>query len=330
MPKNYYAFMRYQVIDNCLRNRYHISPNAGESGIWTLDEIAEQCLEAIGKLPSTRTLKQDIQRMRCGELGFEAPIENCYGEGYRYSDTNFSIYTMPITESERKQLANSLQILKKFRGMPFYSEVFRILQKLDPGNPLHEFIHFEPVGIVIGYEFFEVVLKALEDNKQMKIRYKPYNEEAMELLFNGGFIKEYNRRWYIIGLDQDEQLWNLAFDRIESIELLSTSSQQLPETIYEKHKQIVGVTVPQNGKVNKIRFRVQKDISPYFNTKPLHHSQIIKQETEDYIVFELEAMVNIELISKLMAFGEAIKVERPAFLVNAIKHKLEECLLGYN
>ncbi len=330
MPKNYSAYLRYKIIDECLRNQYHLSPKASKSGIWTLDEIAEKCEEVTGKRPSNRTLKQDIQNMRSGELGYEAPIESSYGEGYRYSDINFSIYTMPITEVELKQLANSLQILKKFRGMPFYSEVFRILQKLDPGNPIHEFIHFEPVGIIKGYEFFEVVLQALEENKQMKIRYKPYNEDFKELIFNGSFIKEYNRRWYIIGMDQNSNLWNLAFDRIETIQLLPENATPPPEFIRENHNQIVGVTVPEKGKVSKVRFRVRKDISPYFITKPLHHSQIVKESMEKEDIFEVQTMVNIELISKLIAFGEAIVVERPAFLVRQIKHKLEECLLNYN
>lgn len=72
MPANLHALIRYRTIDRCLRN-------IDQS--WSWEELAESCSQALAdqmkieKDISRRTIMYDINYMRSGKLGYEAPIE---------------------------------------------------------------------------------------------------------------------------------------------------------------------------------------------------------------------------------------------------------------
>lgn len=329
MPKNYSAYLRYKIIDECLRNNYHPSQKTNEPGYWTLEEIAEKCWEEIGKRPSERTLKQDILRMRNGELGFEAPIENEYGIGYSYADTNFSIHKMPLYESEVEQMTKSLAILQHFKGMAYFTDLQKIIKKLKTIPQIADYYQYEPVRINKGYEFFDVIIESLEKSKSLMVEYKPFDEEIFELEFHPGFIKEYNQRWYIIGINGENKPYNLAFDRIRSAQIEDKVSLPFPTELRQWHKHIIGVTLSDDLKINKIRLKIDQSIMPYFITKPWHESQKVVEENKENCIVELQLMINIELISKILSFGKGISIERPAYLRKRIKESLEQTLENY-
>jgi predicted DNA-binding transcriptional regulator YafY len=329
MPKNYSAYLRYKIIDECLRNNYHPSQKTNEPGYWTLEEIAEKCWEEIGKRPSERTLKQDILRMRSGELGFEAPIENEYGIGYSYADTNFSIHKMPLYESEVEQMTKSLNILKHFKGMSYYDEIQGIIKRLKTNPEIKDYFHYEPVGIIEGYQYFDILIEAFEKKTKLQISYQPFVEPKFEINLSPGLIKEFNNRWYFIGIDDRYKPFNIALDRIKSAKLTEEIALKLPQEIIENQRNIIGVTVPEEAKVNIIKLRVNAELIPYFKTKPWHSSQIIIEENLEFSVIELKVMINIELKSRILSFGDGIVVERPSYLKKLIKKSLESSLQGY-
>ena len=97
MPANKNALIRYKTIDNCLRNPYRR---------WTLEDLVDACSDAlyeyegITKGVSVRTVQSDIQMMRSDKLGYNAPIEVYEHKFYRYSDPEFSITAMPLSQND--------------------------------------------------------------------------------------------------------------------------------------------------------------------------------------------------------------------------------------
>ena len=76
---------------------------------------------------------------------------------------------------------------------------------------------------------------------------------------------------------------------------------------------------------------VQNDISileadygiNYIRTKPLHLSQRIVEETEDYAIISINVKVNKELESLILSFGEDIEVMAPASFRDRIAEKIQ-------
>ena len=112
MPANKNALIRYKTIDRCLRNKYRR---------WTLDDLVEACsdalydMEGITKGVSMRTVQADIQIMRSDKLGYYAPIEVYDNKYYRYSDPDYSISNIPITEEDYILVVRAIEGIKEYK-----------------------------------------------------------------------------------------------------------------------------------------------------------------------------------------------------------------------
>lgn len=97
MSLNKNALIRYKTIDKCLQNHYRN---------WTLEDLIDACSDALYELEghdvnvSKRTVQLDIQMMRSDKLGYNAPIEVYDKKFYRYSEPDFSITDIPLTEND--------------------------------------------------------------------------------------------------------------------------------------------------------------------------------------------------------------------------------------
>lgn len=127
MPANKNALIRYKTIDRCLRNRYRR---------WTIDDLIDACsdalyeMEGIQKGVSLRTVQGDLQIMRSDKLGYNAPIEVYDRIYYRYSDPEYSITDMPLSEADYLLITKAVKMLKDADKTIQRQDVCRVLQKV--------------------------------------------------------------------------------------------------------------------------------------------------------------------------------------------------------
>jgi predicted DNA-binding transcriptional regulator YafY len=65
-------------------------------------------------------------------------------------------------------------------------------------------------------------------------------------------------------------------------------------------------------------------------TQPLHSSQKVTKETDDFIEFKLEVYPSPELYAKLLSFGNDLEVVSPAKIRNQMRVIILEALEKYN
>lgn len=79
-----------------------------------------------------------------------------------------------------------------------------------------------------------------------------------------------------------------------------------------------------------IVLRVCAEQLPYMLTKPLHHTQEVRELLQDgNAVISIKVIPNFELIQQLLSFGERVTVIEPETLREEIKHKIENNLRNY-
>ena len=127
MPQNKNALIRYQVIDQCLRNTQKR---------WTLDMIKKKVEEALFEKEgiqtiSIRTLQSDIFNMRSDKLGYNAPIEVYERSFYRYSDPTFKLYDATLSKGEIQNFQDALDVIKQFLPFRQFSELADEFTKLE-------------------------------------------------------------------------------------------------------------------------------------------------------------------------------------------------------
>lgn len=118
---------------------------------------------------------------------------------------------------------------------------------------------------------------------------------------------------------------NLALDRIISIDFdfsLNHIDEDFDADLY--YKDVIGVTVNEGLRTQKITVWIDRSNAPYVITKPFHHSQKIESENENGgIVISLELKINNEFERMLLGFGDCLKVISPEGLRKRMKEKLE-------
>ncbi len=328
MPANRNALIRYKTIDKCLRNRQRL---------WTLDDLIHECSEAlyeyegIDKGVSKRTVQSDIQIMRSDKLGYNAPIVVKEKKYYTYTDPEYSITNIPLTDQDMGTLNDVVQILKQFKGFSHFEDMDEMIKRLEDKvytnkTNSRSIIDFEKNEGLKGLHFLDELYQAIHKEQVLSVTYQSFRaRQPGEFEFHPQFLKEYNNRWFVIGIKKEpKHPINLALDRI--VEIKKSDKTEYIKTdlnAAEYYKDVVGVTVSPNMKPRTVRLFVGHNHAPYVLTKPIHPSQELEEKVKGGIIITLTVQLNFELESKILAFGDSVKVLDPPVLVTRVSNKLK-------
>jgi len=322
MPVSKNALIRYKTIDKCLRNRYRR---------WTLDDLIEACSDALYEYEgrdegvSRRTVQLDIQMMRSEKLGYNAPIKVVDNKYYIYEDPDYSITESPLSPQDIEKMGEAVKVLRQLSGFQEFSGMEDIMGRLeDRVNMAKErtapVIFFDKNDRLKGLEFIEPLHGAILARHPVRMTYQSFRALTPNTFsFHPYALKEFNNRWFVYGTrPKVGHVINLALDRIVSMEEdpgtpFVARPDFDPETYFDD---LVGVTKMPGDRKEKVRFWASPDDAPYIKTKPIHASQMTVEAGEDgSMVFEIDVIINRELVRLLLGFGEGIKVLRPRKLV---------------
>ncbi|WNJ18731.1 WYL domain-containing protein [Pontibacter sp. G13] len=336
MPANRNALIRYQTIDKCLQNRYRK---------WTLDDLIEAVSDALYEFEgldrpiSKRTIQLDIQTMRSDKLGYLAPIIVVDRKYYTYSDPNFSIANIPLTDQDLGKLKEVVQILRQFQGFSHFEEMTGMVQRLQ--DKIHtaehrqaSIVQFETNPNLKGLKYLDPLYQVILNRRVIELTYRSFKaQKANAFHFHAYLLKEYRNRWFVVGRRGAKQkIQNLALDRIQQIRVLPKAeffeSPEFQADQYYDH--VVGVTVePQNREVD-VTVKVDKAFTPYLLTKPLHHSQEWLEDGETYDLLKIRVIHNLELETLLISYSHALEVVAPKRLRRRIKKILTGAVGRYD
>ncbi len=327
MATNKNASIRYNVLDNCFRNpgrKYYIESlvNACNDALFEYSGITD----GIKK----RQIFEDIKFME-SQQGWGIPLER-FKDGkkvyYRYSDLAFSINNQPINENEARQLKETLSMLSRFKGLPHFEWIDELSIRLESAFGLKgnaaKVIDFEQNLYLKGMEFFSTLFNAIAYRTALLINYKSFRQEnALEIIFHPYYLKQYNNRWFVFGLNEElGVISNYALDRVIDAEQISTKFKDNNNVDFTTYfEDCIGVTVAMNAEPQKLQIEVDRSLWPYIETKPIHGSQKIKKVGDSCVIIELNIIINYELVALLFSYGDQIKVVSPKGLSEQLRDK---------
>lgn len=328
MPTNNHAQIRYLTLDKCFSNqckKYYI------------DDLIEACNMALHDFDpkatgvKRRQIFDDIRFMESKE-GWQIPLERIrVGKKlyYRYSDPDFTINDKPLTDTEFAQLQQTIALLDRFKGMAGFDWMDEMLMQLRWRFSLRgddrKIIDFGQNPKLMGLQFLSPIFDAILHKQVLHIDYESFKRGLLSWDIHPYFLKQYNNRWFLFGLDDDRHnIVNIAIDRITNITKVDDKHYIPNHTIDFEHyfDNIIGVTFEKGDlKVETIRLKFTESRFPYVVSKPIHHSQIVT-DNEQHIV-ELRVIPNKELLALILSYGDDVEVLSPASLKAAIATKIE-------
>ena len=332
MPVDKQVLLRYQVLNDCFRNPYRE---------YDIDDLVDACSEAMRrKLDMTagvskRTVQNDIAALQLPPYSIR--LDETFYRGkkrlYRYTDTNYSLPMYRMNDSERHKIQDAIYVLRDFEGEPLYDWARTVLMQVE-GGLLNEntksVVSFQTNPDLKGLNLFNELLQAILSKRVLKINYAPFGKDPYQERIYPYHLKQYNDRWYLIAQAVGyDTLAHYALDRIDSFEEIQMKYKEADVDFEEYFDDVIGVTVPE-GKPEDIVIKVAKKRYNYIKTKPLHMSQRVIEEGDDYAVISINVKLNNELEAHLLSFGSDVEVLTPTSFRARISEEIKIMNHKYN
>ena len=184
-----------------------------------------------------------------------------------------------------------------------------------------------------GMELMSVIVESISSNRVLTMTYRSYNnpDEDTEWDIEPCGLKQYRRRWYLIGcrVGEDYPL-TFALDRIVSIVITDKIFE--PDNSYdinEGFSEVVGVFVDPDLDVEDVVVRVYGKQRNYFEGTPLHHSQKLIERKAEYTDYGFRLRPEYEFQHEILRLGPDAEVLYPQWLRDDMKWYAEESLKHY-
>lgn len=282
--KEYIA--RYLLIINYLK-RGKATWNDILNHLETQSEIAD-----YNYVISQRTFQRDISEIR---TLWNYDIQNNKSTGYYF-----------IAEDEEQNNDNSHLL-----------DSFNLFNALSLTNNYSDFIQFEN-RTPKGTEHIYGLLHAIKNKFITEIQYhKFYESNAEKVTVYPYLIKQFNGRWYLLCLKTEiNEIRTYALDRILIVEIKKkkfTVSKELDLINYFKN--CFGIITPSSTKAERIVFNMGSFQTNYIKSYPLHETQLIIKESNEFTTFEITVFVTEDLIMELLSYGQELEIISPKSLV---------------
>ena len=337
MPTNKNAQLRYQILDNCFKNfnrKYTFED--------LIKVVGDKLYDLIGTRVSTRQLRVDIENLR--NRPYDAPIK-AYPSGdgkkhyYRYEDPEYSIFNNPLSPEELTSLRSTIEMLGRYRGIPSNAWLEEVISKLecrfDVKPNSDSVIEFEQNEQLKGLEFLSGLIDATVNHQPISLTYRSFKGTEQTTLIHPYYLKQFNNRWFLFGLEVKEQyvnrITNRALDRIVRF-VVRTDVPFIPNesTDFKQYfSDIVGVTVPDEHLTpEKVVLKFDEKRFPYVVSKPIHNTQEIVDESEHTL--SIMVRPNKELEAQIFSFGPQVEVLEPEWLRKQIAEKIAGIVKKYS
>jgi len=324
MPKNKSAVLRYRIIDGCLTNSMHPYP--------TLEMIQKKIESQLDKPISISMLNKDIAAMK--DI-YGAPI--VYDKqrgGYYYTEKKFSISEFPLTVEEIEALDFSTALLQQIRGTRIFQQFENAINKVIEGYRIskiegiaqHQILQVEEPVRPQNSPYLEELLQSIIHQKALEVTYQGYGREAKLHQFSAHLLKEYRNCWYVVGYsDRGKNLLVFALDRIK--EIAASDSKYIKVEGFNPadfFKYSFGITQIHDAEAERVVLRFTAYQAPFVLNQPLHHSQQVLKQTDEFVELAYHVYLTTELVMTILSYGKQVKVVSPQKLANTIQATAQE------
>ncbi len=189
-------------------------------------------------------------------------------------------------------------------------------------------------------EFLPLIFEYIQKKQVIELTYVDFAKKKVQDIFHPYLLKEYNGRWYVFGLSENDQkkhekirIFQYAVDRIRKLKVADSAKvKYLPNDwweVNEHFRDMVGVTKYEDKTAQKVIVRVYGATADYLLTKKIHHSQTVIQDEEEFLDVSFFLIDNYEFRSKILALGPNAEILEPEYLREEFQKTIEKMVELY-
>ena len=289
---------------------------------------------------SSRTILRDLDYLR--DM-YQAPIEyDANRKTFYYSQSNFYIESVPLTEGELFTIGLFDQLLDQYRNTPLENDLRNIFRKIVSCLPnsitvdscfLENNVTYIPDQLgIIEKDTFTVIFKALQSCTTLQFEYRPLQKTSyMTRLLDPYHAVCQKGNWYIIGFCHDKnEVRVFNFSRMKNVVMTKDNfkvpSDFKPESFFDKE---VGIWL-SSKKEYEVKLLISKEIGTYAIDKRWHSNQVVKQNEDGSVLVSFKTSQLPEIKRWVLGQGATVEVLEPLELKNDILKEVNGILSLYN
>jgi len=242
-----------------------------------------------------------------------------------------NVYKIVSTEENEERFYNLFSALEKFEVSN------QILASFKFGEKFKDIIQFDSSAKNIETTGFKHIIQAIKDNKKISFKYKGFNDDEKIVTVSPYFLKESSYRWYIIGLKNDDEKRTYNLDRIIGDVEIREETFEIDQSKIDSSDEfsdMIGITKtdPRNDyKIfdkKEIHFQIKGKLRKLIEELPIHDSQEIVKEKDEYTTYKVYLRDNYEFLNKLYSYIPFVRVTYPEDVKEKFYNELRETLDG--
>jgi predicted DNA-binding transcriptional regulator YafY len=322
------AYIRYKVLDELLQT----------TNTLTTTELTKRVNKKLAGIRfnevGVRTIQKDL--IALSQSPFNAPI-NTKGNYRYYTESDYSIMYIELTDEERNLLYEVLSTLGQFDGL----KNFEWLRRYSVGLKLKvrpKVISFSTAPYIEGSNLLTSLFDVITNKQVIELEYHQFGEASKKYLIHPYLLKQYNNRWFLLcGIDKDDFIASFALDRIDGFTVKANRKyRECKEDLSIRYNDIIGVTIPKNKKFEYFLLWVDDKTFPYVDTKHIVRFQEnisgkeelqLRSEYPQLIgghFIRIYSLNNYELRRELCSYFSGLIVLKPENIQNEIFNEIKE------
>lgn len=315
------------------------------TGVYTKKELLDACnsklREVEGLEISERTLSKDLSLI---QNEFNVIVEE-KKEGRKrlwYIKPEHSMYALKLSDEEKTLFRELFHTLGKFSGVPSFECMDNLSKSLGIASAdSYKIIHFSyaPTDSDLLGRLFHFIA----NKRVVELYYRTFSSpEKRHIRFYPYLLKQYNSRWFVIGVAEDNFMLNFPLNNIYQVEDAGFTYPSYPLSMERKFDSVVGVTIITGKEPEDIICWVDERGFPYLSSKPFHSSmeEIIDEKTLSYLhekipryrgghFVKFRLIINTELKQTQSSYMGEIIVLEPSSLRDEMKEIARKITLRY-
>lgn len=195
---------------------------------------------------------------------------------------------------------------------------------------LHERILLEYIP---SKRFLPMIISAMKEGKTLRLKYKAFWQETEKSVRIEPYsIKQFKQRWYLLGRHiKADKLILYALDRILEIEK-EDRTFKLPSSFSANKyfSKVYGIIIGDETPEEKVVLKVSEWHAHYLRSLPLHHSQVKKESSDGYCIFEYQLCPTFDFQQEILSMGACVEVLSPQWLRESIGSTVKTMYEKYN
>jgi predicted DNA-binding transcriptional regulator YafY len=289
---------------------------------------------------SDKTIQRDIDYLRDEH---KAPIAyDALKHGYFYTEANYSLPAISISESDLFSIYIGQTILGQFRNTPLFRKLNSVFDKVKASLPektgvnpawlTERILVFPEPATTVNSDIWEVIAKAIRENRSLSIRHataRPGSETAGERKVDPYYLVSYKGEWYLSSYcHYRKAIRTFAVSRITHASVLDTTFC-IPAGMTKAKMFGDQFGIIWKDKFYKVRIRFTPEVAPYIRERQWHSSQKVKDLRGGGLILEFTTNHLNEVKDWVLSWGPGATVLAPAALVAKVKEGLKGALGNY-